>query len=113
MRTEPNGRGRPLAAKTVYNGWAALRSFSRWLSETHCCPNPMASLPAPKAPQPLIEPLSREDAAPILTTCDGTRAASTRGRAAFAMRRDTALRDRAIVLVLPDARLRASCALSS
>lgn len=114
LRTEPNGRGRPLAAKTVYNCWAALRSFYRWLSEEYRCPNPMASVPAPKAPQPVIEPLSREEVAAILTACDSTRAASTKGRAAFAMRRDTALRDRAIVLVLLDAGLRASelCALT-
>ncbi len=108
LRTEPNGRGRPLAAKTVYNCWAALRSFYRWLSEEERCPNPMASVPAPKASQPVIEPLSREEVVAILTACESTRAASTKGRAAFAMRRDTALRDRAIVLVLLDAGLRAS-----
>lgn len=108
LRTEPNGRGKPLAAKTVYNCWAALRSFYRWLAEETGASNPMASVPAPKAPQPVIEPLSREEVAAILRACDSTRAASTKGRAAFAMRRDTALRDRAIVLVLLDAGLRAS-----
>lgn len=114
LRTEPNGRGKPLAAKTVYNCWAALRSFYRWHSEEYHCPNPMSSVAAPKAPEPVIEPLSREGVAAILRACDGTREASTKGRAAFSMRRDTALRDRAIVLVLLDAGLRASelCALT-
>lgn len=108
LRTEPNGHGRPLSAKTCYNAWVALRSFYRWLAEETGTPNPLASVPAPKAPEPVIEPLSREEVAAILKACDGCREAKTKGRAAFSMRRDMAARDRAIVLVLLDAGLRAS-----
>jgi len=114
LRTEPNGHGRPLAAKTVYNCWVALRSFYRWLSEETGKPNPMATVPAPKAPEPVIEPLTREEVAAILKACDGTREANTKGRATFSMRRDTGLRDRAVVMLLLDSGLRASelCALA-
>jgi integrase/recombinase XerD len=108
LRTEPNGRGKPLAAKTVYNCWAALRSFYKWLAEEAGAPNPMAMVPAPRVPEPVIEPLTREEVAAILKACEGCREAKTKGRAVFSMRRDTATRDRAIVLVLLDAGLRAS-----
>ncbi len=83
LRAEPNGRGGTLSAKSVNNCWAALRSFYRWLPEEHRCPNPMAAVRAPKASEPVIEPLSREQVASMLKACDGTREASTKGRTAF------------------------------
>ena len=114
LRDVPNGRGGTLSPKTVRNAWAALRSFYRWLADETSTPNPMLAVQMPKAVPPVIEPLSRAQIAALLKACDQTRAAVTHGRDAFAMSRDTAKRDRAIVLVLLDSGLRASelCALT-
>jgi integrase/recombinase XerD len=99
---------RPLKPKTIYNVWVALKSFYRWWSEETGKPSPMASVPAPKTTVPVIEPLSRDQVAAILRACDLTREATTTWRRSFVMRRDTALRDRAIVLVLLDTGVRAA-----
>ena len=114
LRTQPNGHGKSLSPKTVYNAWVALRSFYRWLAEETGSQNPMLPVPAPKVQPGVIEPLSREQIAAILKACETTTAANTKGRASFAMRRDQAHRDKAIVLVLLDTGLRASelCAVS-
>jgi integrase/recombinase XerD len=99
---------RPLKPKTIYNVWVALKGFYRWWSEETGQPSPMASVPALKITVPVIEPLSRDQVVAILKACDLTREATTTWRRSFVMRRDTALRDRAIVLVLLDTGMRAA-----
>ncbi len=114
LRSKPNGHGKPLSAKTVYNCWVALRAFYKWQAQERGVPNVMLSVPAPKFAEAVIEPLSKEQVGAILKACDGTREAKTKGRAQFTMRRDNALRDKAIIMVLLDAGLRAGelCALT-
>ncbi len=108
LRTQPNGHGKSLSPKTVYNCYVALRSFYRWLAEETTTPNPMLSVPTPKAAPTVIEPLTREEVDAVIKACDGTRQAKTTGRKAFAMRRDCGPRDKAVVMVLLDSGLRAS-----
>ena len=71
-------------------------------------PNPMRRVPAPKFQQAPVEPLNREQVEALLAACDYTQRAKTEFRRRFRMRRPTAKRDRAIILILLDTGLRAS-----
>jgi integrase/recombinase XerD len=97
-----------VGSKSVRNAWVALRSFYRWYASETEKPNPSLVIAAPKFTERVIRPLTREQVTAILKVCDYTREARTTHRTAFAMRRRTALRDKAITLVLVDAGLRAS-----
>jgi integrase/recombinase XerD len=108
LRTLPSPYGGTHSPKSVYNAWVALRSFFRWYAEETKSVNPMLAIPAPKAPSRVIEPLNRDEIAKIIKACDTTKEAASTRRAGFTMKRETATRDRAIVLLLLDAGLRAS-----
>jgi integrase/recombinase XerD len=108
LRTLPNRYGGTHSPKSVYNVWVALRSFFRWYSAETSRPNPTLQVPAPKTPETIIEPLSRDEVARIVKACDATATAKTDRRAAFAMKRETVHRDRAIVVLLLDTGLRAT-----
>lgn len=108
LRLRPNGRGKLLSPKTIYNAWVALRSFYRWAAEETGKDNAMLAVPAPKAPITVIEPLTKDQVSSILKACDSTESASTCLRSRFTMRRTSALRDKPIVLTLLDAGIRAS-----
>lgn len=68
----------------------------------------MLATPAPKAQPRILEPLSRDEITRILKAGDSAKTATTQQRATFVMKRDTARRDRAIILTLLDVGLRAS-----
>lgn len=106
LRTQPNGRGGLLAAKTVANAYTAMRCFFRWLGEEMGTANPMLSAAPPKVQPAIIAPLSRNEVDRVLAACQTTRQAHTVARRTFAMTRDTASRDKAIVLTLLDSGLR-------
>ncbi len=108
VRATPTEQGKLLSPKTIYNIWVALRAFYRWLAEETDMDSPMAKIPAPKTPGRVIDPLTREEVARMVKACDITRPARTTLRQSFSMNRDTASRDKAIILVLLDSGLRAS-----
>lgn len=90
--------------KTTYNAWAAIRSFWRYL-ESRGFENPTRALRAPRDPRPLIRVPTPADIRRVLEACERT-APSQGRRRSFRMRRPTALRDRALVLLLVDTGLR-------
>lgn len=95
---------RTRGAKTAYNAWAAVRSFWRYL-EGRGFENPARALRAPRYPRPVIQVPTPADIRRVLEACDMT--APSRGRRrSFRMRRPTALRDRALVMLLADTGLR-------
>jgi integrase/recombinase XerD len=108
LRTLPNRYGGTQSPKSVYNAWVALRSFLKWWAEETNSPNPMAAIPAPKLSETVIEPLRRDEVARIIKVCDATKTATTERRASFTMKRETAHRDRSIILFLLDTGLRVS-----
>lgn len=108
LRSQPNGYGSTLSSKTVYNAYVALRSFYRWLKEEEGGVNVMEEVKAPKVDQTEVLPLTKGECAAILSACTYAKAAATKTRASYTMRRHTAERDRAIVAVLLDSGLRAS-----
>lgn len=97
-----------LSSKSIRNIYIGLSSFFHWAEEELNVPNPIKSVPQPKFTLPEIEPFTKEEIEALLKACDHRNEAKTDRRRKFTMRRPTALRDRAIILVLLDCGLRAS-----
>jgi integrase/recombinase XerD len=118
MRTEYipqrfGGDTRPLSPKTLRNIWITMCSFFAWAKAEFRIENPMKSVPAPRFQKTEVEPFTRDEITRMLKACVYTREADTLARRRFVMRRPTANRDQAILLVLLDSGVRASefCAL--
>jgi len=103
-----SGDTSPLSAKSLRNHWIALSAFYTWASDELGCEDVMDAIEPPPAPVPAVEPFTEEEIRRILRACEYTRTAVTNRRVPFAMRRPTALRDRALVLLLLDTGIRAS-----
>lgn len=98
----------PLSQKSVRNVYIVLRSFFRWLDQEFQTGNPTEKIPAPKFTKAQINPLTKEEVERLLKACVYSREASTFLRKKFVMRRPSASRDTAILLVLLDTGIRAS-----
>jgi integrase/recombinase XerD len=103
-----SGSEHPLSAKSVRNAWVALCAFFTWASREFKIENPMKAVPAPRYEDPPIEPMTKEQIEALLKASEFCREASTDRRKKFAKKRQTAKRDRAIILFLLDTGLRAS-----
>lgn len=100
-------KGRPLSSHTLANIWCALRSFWGWCAaEGLVGERPDTGLKRPEYSRPAVEPFSREDVAALLQAAEFTALASTTRRRSFRMRRPSANRDVALVLLLLDTGLR-------
>ena len=104
---------RKLSRKTIRNIWVSLSGFFNWVSEEFDFPSPMKGVPAPKFEKAQVETFTKEEIEALLKACEYSREARTDQRRKFSMRRPTARRDRAIILMLLDTGLRAGelCAL--
>jgi integrase/recombinase XerD len=109
-----NGKAHPISQKTLRNVYITLASFFTWLETELALPNPIKAIPAPKFQPAEIEPFTLEEVESLLKATEYTQEARPHDRRRFVQRRPTALRDRAMVLVLLDTGLRASelCALN-
>lgn len=103
-----NGSSEPLSAKSIRNVWVAFRSFFGWLQVEFKFPNPAKEIKAPKFQKHPVETFIKEDIEKILKACVYSREAQTEERKKFVMRRPSANRDQAIVLMLLDTGLRAT-----
>lgn len=103
----------PLAPKTLRNIYITLSSFFTWLAREFSLPNPVKGIAAPKFQSAEVEPFTQAEVGALLKACHACRERQTERRRRFAMRRGTALRDQALLLLLLDTGLRASevCAL--
>jgi len=99
---------RGLADKTILNAWVALSSFWSWaeadLGAAHVI---RAGVQKPKARRPQIDPYSAQEVAAILAQVELGNEWETPAGKRVRSKRPTAARDRAILLVLLDAGLRA------
>ena len=102
------GSGERLSTKTIRNIWVAFSSFFRWACDEFDMPNPMKGIPAPRFTVAPVEPLSKEEVKDLLKACKYCREAYPSDRGRFTMRRPTAKRDEAMLLVLLDTGLRAT-----
>lgn len=103
-----NGKTTPLSQKSLRNVYITLSSFFAWASEELQAPDPMDAVTAPKFQHPEVEPFTLEHVEALLKAAEFSREADTRDRRRFVRRRPTALRDRAIILILLDTGMRAS-----
>jgi integrase len=88
------------------NFWKAIRSFFHWANVELNNQRPDDKLPRPKFAEDEIQPFTVDDLKKILAACEFTTEAKTEGRKSFRMRRTTAVRDRAIVLLLLETGIR-------
>jgi integrase/recombinase XerD len=103
-----NGSKEPLSAKSIRNVWVTFRSFFGWLHVEFKYTNPAIEIAAPKFQTHPVETFTKEDVEKILKACVFSRESQTEERKKFVMRRPSANRDQAIVLMLLDTGLRAT-----
>lgn len=109
-----SGNTSPLSNKTIRNHWVCLKSFFRWLALEFEIENPMGKVPGPKFKNAPVKPFTKEEVESLLKVSVFCKKADTLRRRSFTMRRPTAKRDMAAILMLIDTGLRAGefCALS-
>jgi integrase/recombinase XerD len=98
----------PLSPKTVRNFWVTLSAFFSWACDEFDIPNPMKGVPAPRFEDAPVESFSKEQVEALLKAAEYCREADTTDRRKFTMRRATARRDCALIMILLDTGLRAS-----
>jgi integrase/recombinase XerD len=108
------GRGQPISSKTLRNYWVSLSALFTWAATEFGFPSPVKGVPAPKFEVAPVEPFTQAEVEKLLKAVEFMREANTDGREKFTMRRATAHRDRAIILMLLDTGLRVGelCALN-
>jgi integrase/recombinase XerD len=99
---------KPLSPKTLRNFWITLCSFFRWAQTDLGLPNLMKGIPAPRFQRAPVEVFTKSDIERLIKLAEFMQEAKTDERRTFVMRRPTAKRDRAIILVLLDTGLRAN-----
>ncbi|MGA2821279.1 MAG: tyrosine-type recombinase/integrase, partial [Anaerolineales bacterium] len=107
------GKDHPLSPKTLRNVWMSFSSFFKWAEPELGIPYPMREVPIPRFQKSQVPEFTREEVERMLKACLYKREANTILRRAFVMRRSTAARDTALLLLLLDTGVRASelCAL--
>ena len=99
---------RRLSKKTVLNIHIGLSALWSWaVREGFADTNIVRAIKAPRPEQKVIEPYSQEDVSALLTCCEHTAAYTRPGKSQCANSRPTALRDRAVILLLLDTGMRA------
>jgi integrase/recombinase XerD len=108
------GKTHPLSPKTLRNVWITLSSFFVWASREYKISNPMKEVPPPRFQKTPVDAFKQEDIRAMLKACVYSKEANTAFRRPFSLRRATAKRDQAILLVLLDSGVRASelCAMT-
>jgi len=102
------GNDRKLSGKTIRNIWITLSAFFHWASDEFDVENPMKGVAPPKYNDPPVEPFSKDQVEALIKACEYSEEADTVLRRKFRMRRPSARRDKAIILILLDTGLRAS-----
>jgi integrase/recombinase XerD len=102
----PSADSSPLSPSALDNHWKCLRAFFGWCNRMLELKRPDLHLPRQKFQLPEVTPYSEEEVKALISACEYTKTASTNGRKAFQMKRPTATRDKALLLLLLDTGLR-------
>jgi integrase/recombinase XerD len=97
-----------VSSSSLASDWKVIRSFYNWACPEFDVPNPAAEIPMPRHTTRVVQPFSPEEIHALLKACAYSVLAATENRRRFSMRRPTARRDQAIVLVLLDTGIRVS-----
>lgn len=95
-----------LSPAMLDNYWIAMRSFFTWVEETLHIQRPDNDIQRPRYEQPLVVPFSEIEIKRIVAACEYTKLAVTGNRKRFKMKRPTADRDKAMILLLLDTGIR-------
>lgn len=96
-----------LSKKTTLNYHGALGALWTWaVREGYASSHVVHAVPRPRPEKRTVTPFSESDVKAILAVCDRTRAYSRPGKRLCDNERRTALRDRAVVLLLVDTGMR-------
>lgn len=102
-----SGNTNPLSPKTLRNFYITLSSFFTWAKTEFQIKSPMVDVPSPRFQKTPVEAYTQEEVERMLKACAYCKEAATNLRHKFTMRRPTANRDQAVILVLMDTGLRA------
>ncbi len=102
-----NGKTHPLSPKTIRNVWITLSSFFSWAKTEFNLSTPMKDVPPPRFKRAPVEAYTQDEVERMLKSCTYSKEAKTQTRHKFVMRRSTAHRDQAIIMMLLDTGLRA------
>jgi len=95
-----------LSQSSIQVVWRSIRSFYNWASQNLKIARPDKEIPMPKASTRAVSPLSEDEIHGLLNSCEYMRPATTNRRKPFAMKRPSALRDKALLLFLLDTGVR-------
>ncbi|MEM4235305.1 MAG: tyrosine-type recombinase/integrase [Candidatus Methanomethylicaceae archaeon] len=96
-----------LSATSAFHVWKSLRAFFKWLSAEGLTGRPDHGLTKPKYAHREIKPLTEEEIRALIKAAEYTKITEGR-RKPFRMKRPTAERDKALLLILLDTGIRAS-----
>ena len=103
-----NGDTSPLSPSALDNHWKAIRSLFGWCNRVLELKRPDTNLSQPQYQLPEIIPFTEDEVKAIVQACEYTKEANTEKRQTFRMKRPTAHRDKALLLMLLDTGLRVS-----
>lgn len=95
-----------LSPTSLFHIWKAIRAFYKWAAAEGLAKRPDTLLSKPRYAHREIQPLSKDEFRALLKAAERTKESA--GRRRFTMRRPTAERDVAILLLLLDTGIRAS-----
>jgi site-specific recombinase XerD len=99
---------KPLSKKTTLNYHGALGALWSWAVQERVAPsNVVHAVPRPRPEKRAVEPFSAQDVKALLAACERTAGYKRPGKRLCDNERPTALRDRAIILLLVDTGMRA------
>lgn len=97
----------PLATASFHRYWKAIRCFFKWAAEELQIPRPDLELKMPAFTNREIVPFTEDEIRALLKACEHTKLVVDSNRKSYQCRRPTAVRDRALILLLLDTGLRA------
>ena len=96
-----------LSPTSVFHAWKAVKAFYSWIENEWKIPRPDTHLTKPKFQYPEVTPFTDDEIKKLIAATEFTRESETSKRRGFKMKRPTANRDKAIVLLLVDTGIRA------
>ena len=102
------GRDKEYKPNTLDKFWIAVRSFYTWAEDELDIQRVDLNLKRPHVTTEKIKPFTQDEINRLLTACEYTKQAESKKRRTWKMKRPTANRDRAMILLLLDTGIRVS-----